>query len=246
MLTRQLIAIGLATILCFFNLTIAQKRFVQVGKASYYHHKFTGRKTANGERYWPELYTCAHRKLPFNTKLKVTNPVTGEWIIVKVNDRGPFHKKRVIDLSYVAAARLGMIKKGDLRVKVEFAHDSLVPVFEQKVLNEEPSFHSEAAKVLASRKTYRPGCIYNETGKTATVKGYGLQINTFKKFVNARISCEKLQAQGFNNILIQPFNKNGKLLYRVLIGPWQGFEDAQIQSEEFGRSGIANCVTKIG
>lgn len=67
--------------------------------ASYYHHKFNGRKTASGEKFDNNLYTAAHRTLKFGTKIKVTNTVNNEFVIVTVNDRGPFVKDREIDLS---------------------------------------------------------------------------------------------------------------------------------------------------
>lgn len=92
--------------------------FVQVGFASHYANRFHGQKTANGERYHKNRLTAAHRTLPFNTKVKVTNLKTGKWVIVRINDRGPYARKRIIDLSHRAAKHLGMLR-GVLRVKVE-------------------------------------------------------------------------------------------------------------------------------
>ncbi len=90
------------------------------GYASYYANKFEGRRTANGERYRKKYFTAAHKKLPFGTLLKVTNPKNHKWVIVRVNDRGPHHKKRIIDLSYKAAKHLGLVKKqGIAKVYIE-------------------------------------------------------------------------------------------------------------------------------
>ncbi|MES2779281.1 MAG: septal ring lytic transglycosylase RlpA family protein [Bacteroidota bacterium] len=90
------------------------------GYASYYAQKFEGRRTANGERYRGKYFTAAHKKLPFGTLLKVTNPKNHKWVIVRVNDRGPHHRKRIIDLSYKAAKHLGMVKKkGIIKVYIE-------------------------------------------------------------------------------------------------------------------------------
>ena len=86
------------------------------GSASYYHKKFTGRKTASGERLNNVDFTCAHKYLPFGTMIEVENPVTHRWVVVRVNDRGPFSKGRVVDLSYSAAKEIGMIQKGIIRV----------------------------------------------------------------------------------------------------------------------------------
>ena len=91
----------------------------EVGSASYYNNRFHGRKTASGECYYKHKYTCAHRYFPFGTLLKVTNPRNGKSVIVKVNDRGPFHHKRIVDLSYQAADDLGIIKHGVAQVRLE-------------------------------------------------------------------------------------------------------------------------------
>lgn len=91
----------------------------KVGLASYYAHQFHGRKTASGERFNMHAMTVAHRTLPFGTKLKVTCETTGKTVVVKVNDRGPFHGNRVLDLSYGAAKALGTVNKGVSKVKYE-------------------------------------------------------------------------------------------------------------------------------
>jgi rare lipoprotein A len=82
------------------------------GVASYYHSKFLGRKTANGEIFSRGMYTCAHKTLPFGTLIEVENTKTGRWVIVRVNDRGPFARSRVLDLSIDAAKHLGFLEKG--------------------------------------------------------------------------------------------------------------------------------------
>ena len=84
----------------------------QSGKASFYSKKFTGRKTANGERLHHDSLTCAHKTYPFGTLLKVTNPENGVHVIVRVTDRGPYVKGRIIDLSVRAAKELGIIAQG--------------------------------------------------------------------------------------------------------------------------------------
>lgn len=78
------------------------------GIASYYGGKFHGRKTASGDTFNQNEMTCAHRTLPFGTKLEVTNPSNGKEVDVVVNDRGPFKKNRVLDLSKAAARKLGI------------------------------------------------------------------------------------------------------------------------------------------
>ncbi len=87
--------------------------------ASYYGSKFHGRVTANGEIFDMYKFTCAHKELPFNTMLRVTNEDNGKSVTVRVNDRGPFISGRDLDLSYAAAAKIGLIAEGVKKVKVE-------------------------------------------------------------------------------------------------------------------------------
>jgi len=93
--------------------------FVQEGVASWYGPKFHGRRTASGEIYNMYELTAAHKILPMHTKVKVTNLENGRSLIVRINDRGPFVKNRIIDLSYAAAKRLGVVGPGTARVRVE-------------------------------------------------------------------------------------------------------------------------------
>ncbi len=89
-----------------------------VGLASYYGKKFHGRKTASGERYNMYAMTAAHRRYKFGTMVKVTHVKSGRTVKVRINDRGPFIKGRVIDLSYAAAKQLGMLSEGVARVRI--------------------------------------------------------------------------------------------------------------------------------
>ncbi|GIV53790.1 MAG: hypothetical protein KatS3mg039_0308 [Candidatus Kapaibacterium sp.] len=102
------------------------------GIASYYAHSFHGRRTANGTRFNMHEFTAAHRWLPFGTILRVTNPSSGECLLVQVNDRGPFVKRRVLDLSYAAANALN-VKLGAIRAEgftpADVLTDSLALLF---------------------------------------------------------------------------------------------------------------------
>lgn len=84
----------------------------QFGIASFYGKRFAGRLTANGERFDPRKLTAAHRTLPFGSKVRVTNRRNGKSVVVRINDRGPFHPNRDIDLSRKAAERIGLIDQG--------------------------------------------------------------------------------------------------------------------------------------
>ena len=88
------------------------------GVASYYAHKYHGRTTASGERFNMNAMTAAHRTLPFGTRVRVTNRENGKCVVVRINDRGPFVKGRVIDLSLAAAKKLGMVEAGTAHVEL--------------------------------------------------------------------------------------------------------------------------------
>jgi len=97
----------------------AAKRVLK-GKATYYGDSLAGNHTANGDIYDPQKFTAAHRTLPFGTVVRVVRLDTNRYVYVRINDRGPFSRKnRIIDLSRIAAERLGMIRAGVVDVRVE-------------------------------------------------------------------------------------------------------------------------------
>ena len=120
---------GFLYLLIFFTLlecsTVPTKRdsnwigYTESGKASYYAMKFQSKKTASGELYDRDKKTAAHKKLPFGTKVKVTNIKNSKSVIVKINDRGPFVKGRIIDLSNSAFRRIANLEAGVIEVKIE-------------------------------------------------------------------------------------------------------------------------------
>lgn len=116
-----------ATLFSLSRLSFLYAQGVQSGKASFYARKFFGRKTASGERLHPDSLTCAHRSYPFGTKLRVYNPANGRSVVVKVTDRGPFVRGRIIDLSWRAAKELDIISSGVAMVTVQKYSPIIVP-----------------------------------------------------------------------------------------------------------------------
>ena len=92
---------------------------VKTSYASYYHDKFNGRKTASGEVFHNTKLTAAHRTLPFGTKVRVTNLRNGESVVVTINDRGPFHSARALDLSKAAYDEIGNLRTGTMPIEFE-------------------------------------------------------------------------------------------------------------------------------
>jgi rare lipoprotein A len=95
------------------------RRHIGEGMGSYYGNEFAGSRTANGERFDPAAMTAAHRSLAFHSRVAVTNLANGKEVIVRINDRGPWGKGRIIDISHAAAKQIGMHRSGTARVKLE-------------------------------------------------------------------------------------------------------------------------------
>lgn len=93
------------------------------GMASYYGNELAGNRTANGERFDPGDMTAAHRTLPFGSKVRVTNMSNGQSVVVRINDRGPFGRGRVIDISQAAAREIGMHRSGTAKVSMTLLDD---------------------------------------------------------------------------------------------------------------------------
>lgn len=91
----------------------------KVGTASWYGNEFSHRRTASGERFDPHAFTGAHRSLPLGSKVRVTNLLNGRSVMVTITDRGPFRRRREIDLSFGAARAIGMVERGVARVLIE-------------------------------------------------------------------------------------------------------------------------------
>ncbi len=120
---------------------------VQSGKASFYSKRATGSRTANGERLHHDSLTCAHRSYPFGTLLRVTNVMNGKQVVVRVNDRGPFRKGRIIDLSWGAARAIGMISQGIAPVTVERLRETNIPYRPDADDPDVPRFEFELADI---------------------------------------------------------------------------------------------------
>lgn len=107
-----------------FTLLCAQ---TQKGEATFYSKRATGARTASGERLHHDSLTCAHRTHPFGTKLRVINHANGKEVIVRVTDRGPFSRGRIIDLSWGAAKALDILDQGVAVVEIEVVNENIIP-----------------------------------------------------------------------------------------------------------------------
>lgn len=104
---------------CFMMMTFSSAAASEKGTASYYADSLNGNPTASGEAYDRAELTAAHRTLSFGTRVKVTNLDNGQFVVVRINDRGPYVEGRVIDVSGAAAEKLGLIDSGTAKVKID-------------------------------------------------------------------------------------------------------------------------------
>jgi rare lipoprotein A len=174
-----------------------ETREVQQGIASWYGADFHGKQTSSGEVYDMYQLTCAHQTLPLGTMVMVTNLENGKSVELKVNDRGPFVKGRIIDVSYAAARMLDMHAQGTAMVKVEV----FGPVIEQvqRFTLQVGSFVDESnAQRLAEqlRKSFEN--VHVTTMETQTQKYHRVRVGQFETRESALVAAEKLSQMGFN------------------------------------------------
>ena len=220
----------------------------EVGIASYYGNKFHGRRTSNLEVYDMYAFTAAHKTLPLPSYARVTNLDNGRSVVVRVNDRGPFHDGRVIDLSYAAAVKLGMVDRGTARVEVR----ALTPRDVDKAPRQAarapepattapatpatpmdqlvqtlPPTPAPAAAPAAPAAT--PAASTSATPATAATAGGGvlLQVASFSQADNARRALERLLAAGIAGARLDGVQSGGRTLWRLRV-PTSGAEAAEL------------------
>ena len=163
---------------------------IQHGKASFYSKRATGSRTSSGERLHHDSLTCAHRTHPFGTLLKVTNERNGREVIVRVTDRGPHSRGRIIDLSHAAAKELGIINQGVAVVKVEPVRNTIVPFKPEPESIPEIDFEITEYTLPASGVLHFP--TYGKT--TQQLKGADNKSTKPQKEVDGNKSQEKKEA----------------------------------------------------
>jgi peptidoglycan lytic transglycosylase len=207
----------------------------QRGVASWYGRKFQGQKTASGEPYDMFAMTAAHKTLPIPSYAKVTNVASGLSVVVRINDRGPFHSNRIIDLSYAAAARIGIAAKGSGLVDVE-------RVFPRE--GEQPSAALPPATPTATALATPPSAASVETPVvTAETAGLWLQLGAFSSAESAE-SFRDHAARELDWMLepIAVMQRDG--LHRVRLGPYKTRAEADAIAEKVRQTlGVNPAVT---
>jgi rare lipoprotein A len=195
------------------------------GLASWYGKRYHGRKTSTGEIYDMYGMTAAHATLPIPSYARVTNPANGKSVVVRINDRGPFHKDRVIDLSYAAAHRLGIAQGGSGMVEVE-AIDTRAP--EQLAVQKAPA--QPAADPAAQQKN-------------PVISGPYVQAGAFRSRENAQQLMDKLRQNNLvGNVTVENWYNDG--IHRVRLGPYSSRDEAERAAAAIRKSlGISTLVT---
>ncbi len=177
------------------------------GVASWYGRQFHGKETANGEIFDMNKITAAHRTLPLPSYVRVTNLENSRTLIVRVNDRGPFAKNRVIDLSKKSAEILGFLKAGTARVRVEYEGRARIP----KSLPPLPPLSPGPA-----RAEIKDGCINSEGANRV----YLVQAGVFSSAERARENGYQAASEASVDFSVREMQKDGRTLYRTLLGPF--------------------------
>lgn len=183
--------------------TVVRVGDVLSGRASWYGEDFHGKQTSSGEAYDMHAMTAAHKTLPMNTVVRVTNAHTGAQTVVRINDRGPFVESRIIDLSYAAAKEIGVHEKGTANVDLE-------------VLGFEPE---DMRTIDMVRVVQGP--------KESVLTAFFVQIGSFERFAGALETKQKvLNYRGYNAI-IKDTEYNNRRLFRVWLAGFKSEAEAR-------------------
>jgi len=223
----------------------------ETGTASWYGRDFHGKKTANGERYDMHALSAAHKTLPMPTLVRVTNLENGRSVVVRVNDRGPFVKNRLIDLSYSAAQSLGYTDKGTARVRVQTLNRPS-PTVATVSTGSGPTLAEtmKPARPVANVQPASPEIVpaaWDRKRSDSAQAGKGeifVQLGAFSTRHNAEKLRDQLDSR-FSDILIQPRRIASTTLYRVRIGPFNDMKKIEQTMQTLQQSGFDQAVVII-
>jgi rare lipoprotein A len=205
-----------------------QPDYDEVGLASWYGDAFDGKATANGEIFNMNGVSAAHATLPLPSIVEVTNLENGRTLKIRLNDRGPFHPGRIIDLSRGAAQQLGFYQKGTAKVRVRYLGAAPMDGFSEGPMTTVAAnrMHSllpplALAPTTASTPTAR---VLGATTPVAVGGLFSVQVGAFANRDNAMKAAAQLGRAGRTSI--KPLERSGSRIYRVLVGSWASAEEA--------------------
>lgn len=219
--------------------------YKQIGVASWYGKRYHGQKTSSGEVYDMYGMTGAHTTLPLPSYVRVTNPENGRSVIVRINDRGPFHNDRIIDLSYAAAYKLRLLEKGSGKVEVE-AIDTRIGAPPNVAT---PATVPKEPEVTTGVATPAPVVVPPPASievPAAQIDGSFVQVGAFKYQDNADRLCEKLRQHNLaqngdsGDVDVASWYNDG--IYRVRLGPYTNRADAEKAASRIKQVLGANAI----
>lgn len=190
--------------------------YKETGIASWYGEDFHGRETSSGEIYDMHALTAAHKTLPLGTYGRVTNLHNNRTVVVKINDRGPFVKGRIIDLSYCAAQELDMVENGTALVELEALGRLKEIVVDGKI-----------------KQIYTPANYY--------LGEFTIQVGSFKEKINATNLVKRLGAH-YNNVYISLYKTGAHTFYRVRVARCTTLEEAREIEQELVQDGYPEAI----
>jgi rare lipoprotein A len=204
------------------------------GIASWYGPEFHGKKTASGEIFDMTDFTAAHKTLPLGTTCIVTNKRNNKSVTVRINDRGPFAKERVIDLSYAAAKVIGMIETGTAPVRVEVLAEEGAPIAETGPVETPPETTTTSDAGPIETTAVAPGPI----GISYTV-----QVGSFSTKTNAQNLSDTL-SEKYRDVTIEEFATTETTYWRVRVGKFATRSEAEEKAEELTNAGYSVFITE--
>jgi len=213
--------------------------FVQRGIASWYGKKFHGKRTSSGEPYNMYSMTAAHTQLPLPTYVQVTNLKNGKQVVLRVNDRGPFHGNRIIDLSYTAATKLDIVREGTGLVEVRALDPRNYRRTQKLIVGDggDVNMNTESVNITEKQAVY-------VDDPTITVSTQGpqvfVQVGSFSERENADQLKNQLSGLNLGEVIISSVVKNSKQLHRVRIGPLASVQLADDAVTELNAMGMSD------
>lgn len=260
----------------------------ETGEASYYADSFQGRPTASGQPYDRNKFTCAHRTLPFGTRVQVTRTDNGKSVVVTVNDRGPHKKGRIVDLSYAAANQIGLVRDGIAPVGIEVVGTTAQPasnptattppVNPPPVVRPSPNaatlpLRDHNGNLIGTAPNTSTPAMPNTAPTTATgtavpvpgledaakqaptlyqfvafkldAEGFGVQVGAYFNFYKLMQAMDDLSEKGVQNTMVQSSLKDGKPVFRILVGPYANRTEANNSKKQLEKKKIKGIVLDL-
>ncbi len=224
--------------------------YTERGIISYFTEKAEDRTTASGEKFDNNDLVGCHNKIPFNSKVRVTNLANGKSIIVRINDRGPYAYGRVMDISRAAAEKIGLVASGTAKAEIEVVN-GLVPDPSDE---DQPDQKAEETPppVLATstekeKEAYQLNQTYSQWGSPKSPQGFAVQMAGFSTVEKAQEFCKELRDSGLDDvdIYIHVMDLKGKNFYKILVGAEEDRKGAVVLSQKvIATSGRKGFVTQ--